>query len=93
MGQFKIEIVGVGGHGCDRKAKEGDKLYARCGRFGCPDCMAYDFVQQLKQKGMLPETQNAAGGPTRALFVHWPGSGPTEVTDDMLENARVKGQF
>ena len=33
MGAFKIEIVGVGGHGCERKAKPGEKLYARCGRF------------------------------------------------------------
>lgn len=55
MGAFRIEIVGVGGHGCDRKAKPGDKLYARCGRFGCPDCMAHDFVQQMRQRGMVTE--------------------------------------
>ena len=53
MGAFKIEIVGVGGHGCERKAGPGQKLYGRCGRFNCPDCMAYELVQQMRQKGML----------------------------------------
>jgi hypothetical protein len=51
MGAFNINITGVGGHGCERKAKPGDKLYGRCGRFTCPDCAAYDFVQRLKQAG------------------------------------------
>jgi hypothetical protein len=59
MGAFRIEIVGVGGHGCERKGKPGDKLYQRCGRFGCPDCMAFDFVQQMKQKGMIREGDSA----------------------------------
>lgn len=59
MGAFKIEIVGVGGHGCDRRAKKGDKLFARCGRYGCPDCEAYDFVQRLRQKGMLRDGDSA----------------------------------
>jgi hypothetical protein len=61
MGAFKIEIVGVGGHGCDRKAKAGERLFGRCGRFNCPDCMAYEFVQQLRQKGMLRDGDIAQG--------------------------------
>lgn len=56
MGAFNINITGVGGHGCERKAKPGEKLYGRCGRFTCPDCAAYDFVQRLKQGGMLSES-------------------------------------
>jgi hypothetical protein len=55
MGAFNINITGVGGHGCERKAKPGEKLYGRCGRFSCPDCVAFDFVQTLRQKGMLHE--------------------------------------
>lgn len=86
MGAFNINITGVGGHGCDRKAKAGDKLYQRCGRFGCPDCMAHDFVQQLKQRGML------SGPEASAVFTHWPNT-PTEVVDDMLTNERKQGQF
>lgn len=61
MGAFNINITGVGGHGCERKAKKGDKLYGRCGRFTCPDCMAYEFVQRLKQAGMLREGDIATG--------------------------------
>ena len=59
MGAFNINITGVGGHGCERKAKPGEKLHRRCGRFNCPDCMAYEFVQQLRQRGMLSEGQVA----------------------------------
>ena len=87
MGDFNINITATGGHGCDRKAKTGDKLYGRCGKFGCPDCMAHDFVQQLKQRGMFGSS-NAA----KAEFTHWPGT-PTAVVDDMLSNERKSGQF
>jgi hypothetical protein len=59
MGAFNINITGVGGHGCERKAKAGDKLFGRCGRFNCPDCMAYDFVQRMKQAGMVREGDGA----------------------------------
>jgi hypothetical protein len=61
MGAFKIEIVGVGGHGCERKAGPGDKLYGRCGRFSCPDCIAFEFTQRLRQAGMLREGDIAQG--------------------------------
>jgi hypothetical protein len=59
MGAFNINITGVGGHGCERKAKPGEKLYGRCGRFTCPDCAAYDFVQRLRQAGMVREGDTA----------------------------------
>jgi hypothetical protein len=59
MGAFNINITGVGGHGCERKAKAGEKLYGRCGRFTCPDCIAYEFVQRMKQAGMIREGDQA----------------------------------
>lgn len=61
MGAFNINITGVGGHGCERKAKAGEKLHGRCGRFTCPDCMAFEFVQRLKQAGMVREGDTATG--------------------------------
>jgi hypothetical protein len=61
MGAFNINITGVGGHGCERKAKPGDKLFQRCGRFTCPDCMAFEFVQRMKQAGMIREGDTATG--------------------------------
>lgn len=63
MGHFNISITGVGGHGCERNAKAGQKLYARCGRFACPDCAAYDFTQRLRQAGMLREDEQAYSAP------------------------------
>lgn len=59
MGAFNINITGVGGHGCERKAKPGEKLSARCGKFTCPDCAAYDFTQRLRQAGMLRDGEAA----------------------------------
>jgi hypothetical protein len=65
MGAFNINITGVGGHGCERKAKAGDKLHGRCGRFTCPDCMAYDFVQRMKQAGMVRDGEQAYSVPLK----------------------------
>ena len=87
MGTFNINITAVGGHGCERKAKAGDPLYSRCGRFDCPDCMAHELVQRMKQRGMFFNATT-----DRAEFTHWPGT-TTEVVDDLLTNKRVKGQF
>lgn len=83
MGQFRFTVTAIGPHGCDRKAQAGEKLYSRCGRFGCPDCMAYDFLQQLRQKGMTVG---------EATLTHWPGT-KTEVVDDLLKNERKSGTF
>lgn len=60
MGAFNINITGVGGHGCERKAKPGDRLQ-RCGRFTCPDCLAFEFVQRLRQAGMVRDGDSYAG--------------------------------
>lgn len=61
MGAFNINITGVGGHGCERSAKPGDKLHGRCGRFTCPDCLAYEFTQRMRQAGMLRDGDTAVG--------------------------------
>ena len=83
MGAFNINITAVGGHGCDRTTKTGEKLYGRCGKFGCPDCMAHDFVQQLRQRGNNVES---------AVLTHWPGQS-SQVVDDLLTNTRQEGAF
>lgn len=86
MGVFNINITGVGGHGCERNAKPGDKLFARCGRFSCPDCIAFDFTQRLKQMGVLNSSE------AKSEFTHWPGE-PSQVIDDLLKNERKSGRF
>lgn len=81
MGQYKIEMVLNGGHGCERRAKVGEKLYSRCSRLDCPDCLAYDFLQNLRQKGSVP---------VMATFTHWPGT-ENETIDDLMTNTRKSG--
>jgi hypothetical protein len=83
VGQFAIQINAIGAHGCERKARTGEKLFNRCGKFGCADCMAYDFVQMLRVKGFQVEF---------ARFVHHPGA-RQEVVDDLLVNERKQGAF
>ncbi len=76
MGRYRIEIVAVGGHGCNRDIKEGGTSYG-CGRMGCPDCEARRFVRELQRSQTVE----------KAEFTHWPGT-PTEVRDDLLTGKR-----
>lgn len=71
-------------HGCDRKAMPGEKLFKRCRRLDCPDCLFLDFVQLLRQKGI------SVG---EATFTHYAGAVTAEVVDDALTNTRKSGQF
>lgn len=81
MGNFAINIKAVGGHGCDRKAKEGEPV-ARCDHKGCPDCAAARFVDELKAYNSVEE----------ATLTHWPGE-PSEVVDDLANGVRKSGSF
>jgi hypothetical protein len=81
MGQYRIEITAVGGHGCQREIKDGGTTYG-CGRIGCPDCEAREFVRRLQSKGQSIES---------ATLTHWPGQ-VSEVTDNLLSGER-KGSF
>lgn len=86
MGRFSITIVGIGNHGCDRHSIEGEKLRTRCNRLTCVDCMAFDFVQNLRMKGFrLGE----------ATFTHHAGAVDPEdvIVDDLLANERKSGRF
>lgn len=84
MGNFKIEINAVGGHGDDRDAMPGEQLRLS-DHAHTPDRRAYDYVQQLKDAGFFSN-----GG--SALFTHWPGE-PGEVVDDLLTGKRLAGAF
>jgi hypothetical protein len=81
--QFAITIIGLGEHGCDRRTRAGDRLRSRCGRLDCVDCLALDFVQNLRQKGyILGEATLVHGYRTHV-----------EITDDLLKNERRSGDF
>lgn len=62
MGNFRIVINAVGGHGDKRSLKDGEKNYG-CLSMTCPDCLAREFVETLKRRGSTIES---------ATLEHWP---------------------
>lgn len=62
MGDFRIEINLVGGHGCQRDKRDGEVITA-CSDPACPDCMIGTFVDELRKKMSLRS----------AVLTHWPG--------------------
>lgn len=81
MGQYQIEIIAVGTHGCSRQTKDGDPVYG-CRHMDCPDCQAREFIRQLISRGSSVEA---------ATFTHWPGQS-SEVKDDLVTTKR-SGNF
>lgn len=81
MGNYRIEIEAVGGHGCDRGVKDGGTVEG-CGESSCPDCQARAFVKKL---------QGSGSSVAKATLTHWPGE-PSQVQDDLLSGKRT-GSF
>lgn len=71
MGDFRIQIDAVGGHGCQRDVKDGGIVYG-CGSMNCPDCITAEFVSKMLRSGAHVKA---------ATLVHWPGQS-SEVVDD-----------
>lgn len=84
MGNFRIIIEAVGGHGQDRNKKDGEEVdFTEGGKNpNSPEAIAQRAVEELKASGNNVE---------RAYVHHWPGSG-TDVVDNLLTNKR-KGNF
>lgn len=87
MGDFRVTIEALGGHGCERDKGDGETVIG-CERQGCPDCMAREFVRRLKRSGTTVKL---------AQIRHWPADMPGyseagEVRDDLLTGVR-SGNF
>lgn len=88
MGDYRIVVNAVGGHGCDRLAKDGEVRKFACGSPSCPDCRAADFVNKLRADG---------GMVASAELIHWPKDSPSgasmpEIRDNLLTGKR-SGSF
>lgn len=81
MGNFRVEVNAVGGHGCQREKVAGEQLAQDCGVPGCVDCIARRFVKDLKASG--------ANG-SDALLIHWPDN--EAIVDNLLTGKR-RGSF
>lgn len=82
MGDYRLRVFAVGGHGCDREALEGESIAYKpdC---TCPDCLFKQFVEKLKTSG---------NSVSLAQETHWPGT-DQEIVDDVLNSRRLRGQF
>lgn len=85
MGTFRVEVQAVGGHGCQREIKDGEKVDG-CGQPSCPDCVTREYVRKLKEIGTYFD-----GSEGYAKLTHWPGQ-QGEVRDDLLTGIR-SGNF
>src|SRR5579859_2363602 len=79
MGDYRIVIEAMGGHGCQREKGDGEAVVG-CDRPHCPDCMARELVRRLKRSGEQVK---------KAELIHWPADMPGyskegEVRDDLL---------
>lgn len=90
MGDFRIIIDAVGGHGQDRSKKDGETVNFTADSEINPETMAQGLVETLKANGC--SVQNAR-------IVHWPADNypesreeGKEVVDDLITGVR-KNQF
>ncbi len=82
MGNFKIEIEAVGGHGFSRETKEGERIPYESAHENDPDRLAREFVQSLATKGC---------NVVFAELTHWPESTP--IVDNLATATRGPGDF
>lgn len=88
MGQFRVTVDAVGGHGCMRELGGGATVIG-CERVGCVDCITREYVRRLKRSGASVAI---------ATLEHWPKDQLVEgfatglVVDDLLTGKR-SGSF
>lgn len=81
MGQFRVTVEAIGGHGCQREYGDGEHVVG-CERSGCTDCITREYVRRLKRAGASVSV---------AQIVHWPQE-VGQVHDDLLTGER-RGSF
>ena len=70
MGDFRVTVTAVGGHGCERVVRDGGTVYG-CRQMDCPDCITARYVADMRRAGHIVND---------AQIQHWPGE-PSEVVD------------
>lgn len=84
MGMFRVTVVAMGNHGCERDQHRiaPHQDVQGCGYPGCTDCVTREYVEKLKASGATV---------SEATIHHWPGQ-IGEVVDNLLTKKRI-GQF
>ena len=92
MGDFRIIIDAVGGHGQDRSKKDGEVVDFKEGNpdANTPESIAQELIEKLKSNGCSVQ---------KATVTHWPADNypegrevGKEVVDDLITGVR-KNQF
>ena len=92
MGDFRIIINAVGGHGQDRNKKNGETVDFSKDGTTSPEAIAKEFVDKLKASGVNVE---------EASVIHWPldnyggqlkNGRINQIVDDLLTGKRT-GSF
>ena len=81
MGNFKIVIEAVGGHGIQREVKQGETIDYAAADPKEPDAMAAAFVREFGRSNNV----------LSAKLVHWPDSSP--IVDNLLTGKREVRDF
>lgn len=81
MGNFKIEIEAVGGHGIQREVKEGEAIDYAGADAREPDVMAKRFVDEFAKTNTV----------LSARLTHWPDTSP--IIDNLKTGIRESGDF
>lgn len=71
MGDFRVTVEAVGGHGCQRDVGEGQTVVG-CGGSRCPDCITAKYIAELA---------NAGAHVKSAKLQHWP-----DTTGEVLDS-------
>ena len=83
MGQFRVTVVAVGNHGCQREiGKQIGAIVEGCGNGNCTDCITRDYIKSLRASG---------ASVSEASIHHWP-SQQGEVLDNLITKLRT-GSF
>lgn len=80
MGNYRIIVDAMGGHGCERSVLDGQSTIG-CQQRNCPDCVTREYVRRLKSINTV----------NSAFLIHWPSS-PDQVVDNLLTGERI-GDF
>lgn len=82
MGDFRVTIKAVGGHGQDRSTGNGEVVDFEADNVNSPEAILKRAVAELQATG---------NSVTEATVHHWPGTS-SEVVDNLLTGRRI-GQF
>lgn len=91
MGDYRITIDAVGGHGCQRDARDGETVQPHCGSIYCPDCRARQLVRDLKASSNTIISAKLEHWPAQEMRYDGtvvPRAGNAGPIDDLLTGVR-----